>query len=185
MNLWTFAFSLLLCVSLDTSFLSIISIGDVHPLSTATLVVFVSLFAPRRTALWGSLVAGLLLDLVTPAVFDGNQAFHLPGPYALGFVFGTQLVILLRSMVFRRNPFAVGLLTAPFLVAASLAYMAIWSIRGLYPETSVPWAGDSAVDELFRRFGIALYSGAFGIPMGWLLLFTWPIWRFDMTALRR
>lgn len=185
MNPWTFAFSLLICISLDTSFLSVISIGDVHPLATATLVVFVSLFAPRSSALWASLVAGLLLDLVTPAVFDGDRAFHLPGPYALGFVFGTQLVLLLRSMVFRRNPFAVGLLTTPFLFAGSLVYMALWSIRGLYPDTSVPWAGETAIEELVRRFGIALYSGLFGIPMGWLLLFTWPIWRFDLTTLRR
>ena len=80
MNPWTFAFSLLLCISLDTSFLSVISIGDVHPLATATLVVFVSLFAPRPSALWASLIAGLLLDLVTPAVFDGARTFHLPGP---------------------------------------------------------------------------------------------------------
>ena len=122
---------------------------------------------------------------MSPAVFAGNRAFHLPGPYALGFVFGTQLVLLLRSMVFRRNPFAVGLLTTPFLIAGSLVYMALWSIRGLYPDTSVPWAGDAAIDELVRRFGIALYSGLFGIPMGWLLLFTWPIWRFDLTTLRR
>ena len=81
--------------------------------------------------------------------------------------------------------FAVGLLTTPFLFAVSLAYMALWSIRGVYPDTSVPWAGDPAIDELIRRLGIAAYSGAFGIPMGWLLLFTWPIWRFDLTALRR
>ena len=185
MNPWTFAFSLLICIALDTSFLSVISIGQVHPLSTATLVVFVSLFAPRPVALWASLAAGLLLDLVTPAVFGGDRMFYLPGPYALGFVFGTQLVLLLRSMVFRRNPFAVGLLTTPFLFAVSLAYMALWSIRGVYPDTSVPWAGDPAIDELIRRLGIAAYSGAFGIPMGWLLLFTWPIWRFDLTALRR
>ena len=138
MNLGVFIVALFFCVALDSGLMPVISIADYSPSTTATLVVFVALFAPRSAALWAGLAAGLLLDLSNPVAFAGDQALVVPGPYAIGFVFGTQLVLLLRSMVFRRNPIAVGLLTTPFLIAVSLAWMAIWLIRVSIPTRSFP-----------------------------------------------
>ena len=185
MNLGIYAVALLFCVALDTSLLPVIAIKGVAPMSTATLVVFVALFAPRGMALWAALVAGLLLDLSLPAAAVGDQTLFVPGPYALGFAFGTQLVLLLRSMVFRRNPIAVGLLTTPFLVAVTLVWMTIWAVRGFDGDTVVPWEGRNALAEFLHRLGWAVYSGGFGIAFGWLLLFSWPAWRFDLGSLRR
>lgn len=185
MNVWVFVVALALCLGLDTAFLDLIAVGGVHPSATATLMVFVALFAPRSTALWAALAAGLVMDLLSPVAVADGRPLHLPGPFALGFVFGTQLVLLLRSMVFRRNPVAVGLLTLPYLLAVSLAYVALWSIRGFLPGSGVPWAGESATAELLRWLWRGLYSAGFGIPFGWLLLTTWPIWRFDTSSLRR
>ena len=185
MNLGVFVVALFFCVSLDSGLMPVISIGDFSPSTTATLVVFVALFAPRSTALWAGLAAGLLLDLSSPVAAAGDQALVVPGPYAIGFVFGTQLVLLLRSMVFRRNPIAVGLLTTPFLVAVSLAWMAIWLVRGLDPDSILPWSGGHALTQLLSRLIWAIMSGVVGIATGWLLLFSWPIWRFDQSSLRR
>ena len=185
MNLGLFLVSLAVCLALDMSFLDLVEMGGVHPSVTATLLVFVSLFAPRQTALWAALGAGLLVDLVSPVTDASGESFHLPGPYALGYVFGTQLVLLLRSMVFRRNPIAVGILTMPYLVAVGLAFMAVWSVRGVLLGSEPPWSGEPVTAEIFRWFGRAIYSGLFGIPFGWLLLTTWPIWRFDMSSVRR
>ena len=185
MNLGVFVIALFFCVSLDSSLMPVISIGGFSPSTTATLVVFVALFAPRSVALWAGLAAGLLMDLSIPAAAAGDRSLVVPGPYAIGFVFGTQLVLLLRSMVFRRNPIAVGLLTTPFLIAVSLAWMAIWLIRGLDADSILPWAGGHALSELFSRLVWAVMSGAVGIGTGWLLLFSWPVWRFDQSVLRR
>lgn len=185
MNLGVFLVALAVCLSLDMSFLDLVEMGGVHPSVTATLLVFVALFAPRQTALWAALGTGLLLDMVSPVADAAGRPFHLPGPYALGYVFGTQLVLLLRSMVFRRNPIAVGILTLPYLIAVGLAFMAVWSVRGLMPDSAVPWQGEPVTGELLRWLGRAVYSGLFGIPFGWLLLTTWPIWRFDMSSIRR
>ncbi len=185
MNPVVFFISLALCVSLDTSFLGLVSMGGVHPSATATLMVFVALFAPRQIALWAALGTGLLIDLLSPGTDAAGHPFHLPGPHALGYVFGTQLVLLLRSMVFRRNPIALGILTLPYLVAVALPFMAVWSIRGIFSDTLVPWHGEPATRELLRWLGRGVYSAAFGIPFGWLLLTTWPIWRFDTSSIRR
>lgn len=185
MNLGIFIVALFVCVAMDTSLLPVIAIGGVSPSTTATLIVFVALFAPRSTALWSALAAGLLLDLSLPAASQGDRTLFVPGPYALGFAFGAQLVLLLRSMVFRRNPVAVGLLTAPFLVAVTLVWMTIWSLRALHPDTILPWSGGNAAGEFLQRLGWAAYSGGIGIAFGWLLLFGWPAWRFDLTSTRR
>lgn len=185
MNLGVFIAALFVCVALDSSLMPVISIAGVSPSITATLVVFVALFAPRSTALWAGLAAGLLLDLTTPAAAAGDRSLVVPGPFAIGFVFGTQLVLLLRSMVFRRNPIAVGLLTTPFLIAVSLVWMAIWLLRSFDPDSILPWAEGRAGTEFLSRLGWALQSGVVGIPTGWLLLFSWPIWRFDQSSLRR
>ena len=185
MNIGIFFLALFFCVSLDSGLMPVISFFQLSPSTTATLVVFVALFAPRSTALWAGMAAGLLMDLSIPAAAAGDQSLIVPGPYAIGFLFGTQLVLLLRSMVFRRNPIAVGLLTTPFLIAVSLAWMAIWLVRGLDPESILPWSGGHAGTQILSRLGWALQSGVVGIAVGWLLLFSWPIWRFDQSSLRR
>jgi len=180
-----FLIALAICVSLDSSFLGLVSMGGVHPSATATLMVFVALFAPRSIALWAAFGTGLLVDLLSPGADSAGRPLHLPGPHALGYVFGTQLVLLLRSMVFRRNPIALGILTLPYLVAVGLPFMALWSVRGLLHDAPVPWQGEPATRELMRWLGRGIYSAAFGIPFGWLLLTTWPIWRFDTSSIRR
>jgi hypothetical protein len=185
MRLGIFVIALAICLVLDSSFLMAFAIGGVHPMATAVLMVFVGLFAPRRTVLWTSLVAGIFLDLATVSIYRIDEPFFLIGPYAMGCVFGANLILPIRTMVFRRNPIAVGLLTIPYLLAVDVAFMAVWTIRGLYAETSTPWGDASAVSELGRRLGEAIYTGGFGSPFAWILLLTWSSWRFEVGSVRR
>ena len=179
-----FILALAVCLTLDIAFLQVLAIGPIFPGVCGALVVYVSLFAPRLTALWAALLTGVMLDLGSPALLSTDQVIHVIGPHALGFVFGAYLVLLLRSIVVRRNPLTVGMLILPCLLAASLVYMGLWSIRTFYVETQVPWVGDTAVGELGRLMGWAFYSAIIGIPIGWLLLLSWGIWKFDPAALR-
>lgn len=185
MRLGVFVIALAVCLVLDSSFLAALSIGGVHPIATAVLMVYVGLFAPRRMVLWTALATGILLDLATPAIYRGDEPFFLIGPYALGCVFGANLLLPIRTMVFRRNPIAVGLLAIPYLLAVGVVFMAMWTVRGLYSDTAVPWADASAAAELGRRLGEAIYTGGFGIPFAWLLLMTWSTWRFEVGSARR
>ena len=168
-----------IALTMDQAFFHVLAVGNIFPGICGTLVVFVALFAPRLTALWAAMIVGLMLDLGTASSTTEGVAFHVLGPHALGLVLGVYLVLLLRSVVVRRNPFTVGMLVFPCLVAMGLFSMGIWSLRDLYTETLLPWGDTSATGELGRVIGGALYSAVLGIPIGWLLLLSWNLWRFD------
>jgi cell shape-determining protein MreD len=149
-------------------------LGGISPSFIACLAVYVSLFAHRLSVMWGCWLLGLLMDLAPAA----NNAPPIIGPNALGYVFGGLLILQLRTMVFRRRSITLGALTLTFLLAASIAAVAILVMRGwFYPHSPLMHSG--ALSELLRRFGITLYSGIVGIPLGWLLLTTLPVWGFQ------
>ena len=71
-------------------------------------------------------------------------------------------------------------------MAVALVTVVIFIIRSWYaPDASIYPTSPSATGEMFRRFGIALYSGLFAIPLGWLMLATLPFWGFPTTTHRR
>ena len=174
-----FIIALAVTLTLDQAFLQVLAIGPVFPGCTATLVVFVALFAPRSTSMWAAFIAGLMIDLAQPAIMNGNEPYHVIGPSTLGYVLGTYLVLLIRPMIFRRNPLSLGMLCFPFLLAVGVIYIAMWSIRGFYPDTGVPWGQSAVTREFARILGQAVYSAILAIPLGWILLASWPAWKFD------
>lgn len=165
--------------------------GGISPSFIACLAVFIAMFAPRLTALWSCWALGLLLDLSTPfaaasGIAGGGGSFYLIGPYALGYTFGAYLIIQLRPMVFRQRAVTIGFMTLLSLSSVALIAVAVFVIRSWYAsDPGIYPTGSSAAGELFRRFGIALYTALIAIPLGWLLLATLPYWGFPTTTHRR
>ena len=184
MRIGVFIIFLIAVVVLDTRFMEVLRIGGTVPGLAGTLAVFLVLSAPRRAALWACLSIGLLLDFNVEALYNGSP-YHLIGPYTLGFLFGANLLLPLRSMVFSRNPLTFGLLTFLFLFAVTIIYLALWRIRGFYAGSLPVWGTDSAVTQFGRLLLWALYSGGIAIPIGWALVRTTPIWGFSAGPIRR
>jgi len=174
-----FLIAALLFVALDISFMSVFAIGSITPQLTPILATFVALAAPRVTVMWACLLLGLLLDLCPPPIGEGLNAFQIAGPRALGYFFAANLLLPLRTMVFRRNPLTLAVLTVLFAVAASLVVVMIWTIRSSYPDAPVVFGGRTSLSELGRSALQALASGAAAIPVGWFLVRTVPIWGFQ------
>ncbi len=152
------------------------ALGDLYPSLVSVLLVFVALFAPRTTALWAAWGLGLFMDLALP-----RASGLLIGPLALGYCFGTFLVLQVRTMVFRRRLLTLAVLTMMFCAASAIVEVALPTIRS--------WFG-SAVEfqpfvELLRRFGMAVYSGLLAIPVGWILMQTLRLWGFQHATDRR
>ncbi|MAJ47828.1 MAG: hypothetical protein CBC35_11270 [Planctomycetes bacterium TMED75] len=185
MRIAVFVVFMVLAVVLDTRFMEALRIGPILPSLAGTLAVFVVLCAPRQAALWSCFSIGLLLDLSDFALYQGSTAYCLVGPYTLGFLFGANLILPLRSMVFSRNPLTFGILTVLFLTAVTVVYIALWQFRGLYPGSPPPWVEPTVLGELGRRLLCALYSGLFAIPVGWGLVLSRPLWGFNPAATRR
>ena len=179
-----FIIALAVFLVMDQSFLQVLAVGSVFPGICGTLVVYVAMFSPRSTSLWAALLCGLMLDLGSPDVLSTGESIHVIGPYALGFTLGAYVVLLLRSIVVRRNPLTIAMLLIPCLVVSSVVYLAVWSLRGFYAETILPWGELSLGSEMGRIFGWILYSSILAVPVGWLLLLSWEFWKFDPQAMR-
>lgn len=172
----------LLALVLDRSLVGALEFNGVQPLAVATVAVFVALMAPKMTALWGCWLLGLLVDLASPMAGDG--AVHLIGPHALGFTFGGYLVILIRSMVFRKRALTIGVMTVACMLGVALVVVVILTIRSWFGATAGAWPLDSATRALGYRFFVALYSGLIAMPLGWLLVRTMPLWGFQIKTSR-
>ncbi|MDZ4830790.1 MAG: hypothetical protein SGJ09_11415 [Phycisphaerae bacterium] len=161
-----FIVMLLVGIVLDTSFMQVFAVGTVWPAIVPALVTFVALHATRPTALWAAFLAGLLVDCTSPSIafLDGVRPYQLIGPTALGFVLGAQLVLPLRSMVVRRNPLALGVLTILFVLATMVVTTAIYSARGWYAGTLPPWMPTgTAVRYMGTEALGAMSSGAIAV----------------------
>lgn len=185
MRLGVFVIFLVVAIVVDTRFMEALRIGPVIPSIAGTLAVFLVLSAPRQSALWACLALGLLLDFSDVALFDGVYPYHLIGPYTLGFLFGANLILPMRAMVFSRNPLTFGLLTFFFLLGVTIVYLALWQVRGFYDGSPPPWGDGGVFNELGRRLLWSLYSGLIAIPVGWMLVRSAPIWGFAGGTVRR
>lgn len=176
-------------VAIDTSFIGVLqlqALRGIAPSLTIALVVFICLFASRISALTGSLMLGVLIDLCSPLEMTGGlETLHLIGPHGLGFLFAGYLVVQMRTMVFRQRAVTVGVLSIIAWTAVALVAVTIYMIRSWYGEgVSYPTTGGAA-GELLRQIGIAIYSGLVAIPFGWVLLATTPAWGFQAYHVRR
>jgi cell shape-determining protein MreD len=189
---WTvFLITAYVVLAFDTGLrrvLALHSLDGISPSFVASLVVFVSLFAPRTTALWAAWLLGMLMDLSDGYMQAAARPIqlYLVGPYALGYVFGSFLILQLRALVFRKRLLTFALLTFMCVLAVSLVAVFIFVIRSLYPEVPVAYLQqNSAIGELVHRLGIAIYSALLAIPVGWLLLLSIPLWGFQTQHQRR
>lgn len=159
---------------------------SIRPSLSAVLVVFVALSAPRTMALWACFVLGLLIDLSSQHSAGGNRIVYLVGPHALGFLAAGWMVVRARTMVFRRRPLTIGVMTLGCVLTAQAIVLAVLVLRssGWYPGGVIYWTDTTLGVEVLRRILIAVYSGLFAIPAGWVLVRTMPLWGFQAVSHR-
>jgi rod shape-determining protein MreD len=186
MRWWAFAIVAFAGVVIETSVRQTLSIGGTSPSVLVCVAVYVSLFAPKRTALWACWVLGLLVDLVTVFAVSNEDALFVPGPHALGYVALCGVVLWLRGSVFRQRVLTISILTLGGAAVMGVVVVVISLVRSWYPEAEeiVYFAGGSAWRELWRGMGVAVYSAALALPLGWLLLTTLPLWKFETFGYR-
>jgi hypothetical protein len=175
---------LFVALVLDTGFFGVMKIAGVVPAVTPCVAVFVAMSAPRHAALAACLVIGVVLDLTTRISMAPDRGIYFIGPWALGHLVGCHLMLPLRTMVFRRNPLTMGVMTLFFLVIASTVAVAALLVRSCYPEVTFYWQGETPLRELLARWGWATYCAILAVPTGWLLARTAPLWGFHPSVQR-
>lgn len=184
MNWLVFLASALVAAALDGGFTAALALGPFRPSMLPAVVAFVALHGPRRTTLWAAFAAGVLADLLQPSIGAAGLPFHVLGPNALGFSFGATVVLLLRSMVFRRNPLTLGLMTAVLSIGLTVVTAAIFSARRYWTDELPPWGGEPVQPWILGQLGSDLVSGAWAVPLAWALNASLERWDFFSTAHR-
>lgn len=175
----------IIAMAFDSSFggvFTLRSAGSITPLAMPCLLVFIALFAPETLVFITSIILGVLVDL-SPGQGYLAGGTHLIGPHALGYLITALLVIRIRVVVFRRRVLTIAVLTAASVLVTGSVYALVMLIRGILPWTPVATGG--GIDAFAKLFGTAIYTGLLAVPLGWCMLATIGIWRFQSPTSRR
>lgn len=175
MNWVLFVIALFVATVLEMSMVDLLEVGGIRPSLIAVIALFLALWAPRMTSLWGCFACGLAIDLTSPWIWGSGETAYLIGPHTLGYSFACALILQVRSMVMRRQVFALSVLTGVFVVMSSIVIVAVGTARAWY---SPEFAAFSPTHELLRRLGMAVYSALMAIPVGMLLVKSFSLWKF-------
>lgn len=177
MNPIAFAVAAYIFLGLDASLRGPLSIGNssAAPNFMAMLAVFIAVHVSPRTAPWLCLLLGLLVDLITFRPIAGGEAITLIfGSSALGYFAAGHLIVSLRGVMLRRNPFAFMFLCACFVALAQLVTVVILTLRS-FLDPAFPW---SPMSEFFARMGAALWTSVISLLLGPVLNRLQPLFGF-------
>ena len=179
MNWLLFIAALFFSMVLEMSVFDLLDINGMRPSLVAILALFVALWAPKLFALWACLLCGVVIDLTSPLAYDGGDVAYLIGPNALGFAFAGALALQIRSIVMRRQVFALAVMSVIFVVAYSVVVIAVYEARSWYSPELYAF---SAAGRLVQALAMAVYTGLLAIPVGWVLLKSFSYWHFPQAA---
>ncbi len=184
MNWLAFAILAWLAIGLETGLKDVLALRPgayaIAPSFIVPLAVVIALGAPAQAPMGACLILGLLLDLTAPiptAAGPAGGLLTVAGPHALGLVLAGQLVLALRGLMIRRNPLAMAFLCIAAAAAMHITVTAIFTFRGV-SAGSGPGGGWDAAGQLLSRLGAALYTGASGLVLAFILLPLAPIMGF-------
>ncbi|MEM9559881.1 MAG: hypothetical protein AAF995_06200 [Planctomycetota bacterium] len=139
------------------------------------VLVYIGLHAPPRSAIWASLLLGVLIDLTTPMTrADGGEAYIL-GPYAIGCFAAGHFTLAARGLVIKRNPIAFTVLCVLASAVAGVVAVAFFTARSLYPGDPIAWTPGT---ELLNRLGSALFTSVFALVLSLPLALLTPFMGF-------
>jgi len=180
MNWFVFAFISWIIFGLELAFLPVLDAGSggVHPSMVIPLVAFIALYAPRKQALWGAIILGIIADLVAPmSRIDGGLAV-IVGPNALGYLLACHFILAIRGSLIRRNPMTMVIISMAACFIAQIVVIAIFTTRDLGSNTLIWDAGDQLVQRSFS----SLYTGLSALLLSFVFFALAPAFGFHSSV---
>lgn len=184
MNWPFFALLTWILFGLELGFRDALRLGPtpIAPSFVIPFLVFVSISAPPNTLRLAALVLGLITDLTFPIELrDGGPAATIVGPYALGYLLASQLVLTLRAMMIRRNPLTVAFLSVLAAAVAQIVVVTMFTTRSVFGDP-IDW---HPTHELLTRLGSALTCSVSGLVLSFVLLPLAPMLGLNIGPARR
>lgn len=169
MNWLTFGLFAWVALGLELGLKGGLRIGpSIAPSFVMVYAVYLALLAPHRTALWTSFILGLLADLTTRIGLAGlDRTVTLVGPHTLGYLLAGQLVITMRAMMIRKNPFTMAVLAVLASAVAAVVIVAVYSLRSIIIGDPLAF---QPTQELIQRLASALYTGLLALILSLVLI---------------
>lgn len=152
----------------------------VAPSFALILSIYVAMGAPSVQALWAAVLLGSCVDLASRRVLSEGGDLTILGPNALGFALSAQLTLVMRGVVFRKNPIALALMAMSGGLVCAVLVTALLTLRGLY-DPLLHRAGT----ELWHGVLSSVYTGLIALPLGAVLLALNPVLGFYSGPTRR
>ncbi|MFA6044438.1 MAG: hypothetical protein WC718_05590 [Phycisphaerales bacterium] len=164
----TFALLAWIFLGLELGLKSPLGFGPsgVAPSFMFVLLTYIAMAATPKQTAWAAIILGVLMDLTNPFTLHGKiQPAVVVGPYALSFLLGSQLVLTLRGVMIRRNPFTLGFLALVGSIVASITLVGVFSARAFLENRD--W---HATHELWVGMKCSLYTGIAAVPLALVLM---------------
>lgn len=130
------------------------------PTFIVPFLTFIALAGPTVPVLWVALAMGAVVDLYTDRE-AGNLV--VLGPYALGYMAGAYLVLVMRGLMFRRSPLSMIFLSILATAIAELVVVFFFTVRALYPGPTTWSAGTELLSRMFGAGYTALSAGVLSL----------------------
>ncbi len=112
--------------------------------------------APPGKVYWLAWIMGLLVDATFMLPTQNGADARVLGPYALSLTAGAFMIVSIRTLMYKRSPFAYGFLALVGSLVAQVCVVAIFTVRASVFD-SLAW---SAGHELWTRLASCIYTGA-------------------------
>jgi hypothetical protein len=138
----------------------------IAPSFAFVLLTFVAMSAPRPIVMWAAVALGVFMDLLFEMPLrEGMSSLTMIGPHAIAYALGCQLILSLRGIMIRRNPFTLGFLAASGAAITNLSLVAIFTLKN---TLGAPFAWDPK-HQLIAAVGSAVYTGVIAIALAFVL----------------
>lgn len=154
---------------------------SVAPSFVFVLLTFIAMSATPRQTAWSAIVLGLLMDVTNQFYLKGRlQPAVVIGPHVVAYLVASQLVLTLRGVMIRRNPFTLGFLAFVGALVCGVVLVGVFSLRTLLDDRV--WETSR---ELWNGAKSALYTGIAGVPLALVLMPLGPLLGLPGTQTRR
>lgn len=154
--------------------------AGVAPSFALILSTYIAMGAPSIQALWAALLLGACVDLASPRMLAEGGDVTILGPNALGFTLSAQFTLVMRGVIFRKNPIAVAFMAMTSSLVCIVLVTALLTFRRLYDPLEF-----RAGLELWHGLLSSLYTGLIALPLGAALLVLNPLLGFYSSPSRR
>jgi hypothetical protein len=157
MNWVVFAIIAWVALGLELSLRKFLALGGtpIAPSFMLCVLTIIAAYAPMGRVLWLAWALGVAIDLTFVLPMRSGLDARVLGPYAISFVIGAYAMISLRSLLYKRSPFAMGFLAFVGCLITQACVVAILTLRSW-------WLDDMAWNlwyELWTRMAGSVYTG--------------------------